>query len=103
MKRIEGMNRQAYAKLKVIYNKTELSGYFHTCIYVNTLNKSIREDNIDVLEMLILHYLRTPKKVSSVINLIEKAIFEDEIPNDFKDKCINIMKTLTINNYIEKI
>jgi hypothetical protein len=38
-----------------------------------------------------------------VINLIASAIFEEEKPQDFSEKCITIMKTLTVNNYIEKI
>jgi hypothetical protein len=103
MKNFEGIDRATYTKLKVIFNKTELSGHFHTCIFVNSLTKRIREENMDILEMLILNYLRTPKKVIHVINLIASAIFEEEKPQDFSEKCITIMKTLTVNNYIEKI
>jgi hypothetical protein len=103
MRNIEEMDRHTYTKLKVIYNKTEPSGYYYTCIYVNTLTKRIREENIDILEMLVLHYLKSPKKGRAIIRLIAGAISEGEISSEFVVKCIEKMKVLVKNNYIEKI
>jgi hypothetical protein len=103
MKHIEEVDRHTYAKLKVIYNKTQPSGYYHTCIYVNALTKRIREENIDILEMLILHYLKSEKKGRNIIRLVANVIFDGEIPADFYEKCIEKMKDLVKKNYIEKI
>ena len=95
---------ETYAKLKIYYNKSELSGFHHTLIMMNRLNGRVSEVHLDILQVLVLYYLKKPKKVKAVIKWIEKAIFEQEnIPFDFKEKCIEAMKPLALMNCIEKI
>jgi hypothetical protein len=103
MRNVKEMDRHTYTKLKVIYNKTQPSGFYHTCIYVNALTKRIREENIDILEMLILYFLKSPKKARGLIRLTSNALSEREISGDFVVKCIEKMKILVKKNYIERI